>query len=182
MMSRRNARPSRRTRRASLVVLVVALLTLGALTASAFAQPNRTVRTTGTISFQPNVHLNSNLQFSPGPLRAASGSSVTWQHHDRSGDPHTVTIVDAADLPQTLEDLFGPPPAAILDAFEGHFPNGAPVPVLDDGTAGLSGVGDSLLFFPGQTISAEVTAAPGETLSYICIFHPWMQGQITVTR
>lgn len=176
------SRKSRVVRRVLFSAVALGLVIGGVVGGSALAQPpDKTVKTTGTLHFQPNAIISSNLQFSPGPIRVASGDTVTWVHHDRTEEPHTVTIVDEADLPQTIEDLFAPPPPAVIDAFEGHFPNGAPVPVLDAGEAGLDGVGDSLLLFPGGTISSEVSAAPGETLSYMCIIHPWMQGEITVT-
>jgi hypothetical protein len=52
--------------------------------------------------------------------------------------------------------------------------------VVNVGAPGLDQPGDSLLFFPGESISAEVSAAAGTTLSYLCAIHPWMIGSITV--
>jgi plastocyanin len=40
--------------------------------------------------------------------------------------------------------------------------------------------GDSILILPGQTITVTVTAPAGTHLHFICIFHPWMQGEIIV--
>jgi hypothetical protein len=48
------------------------------------------------------------------------------------------------------------------------------------GGPGLDQSGDSLLFFAGESISAEISAAAGTTLYYLCAIHPWMQGSITV--
>jgi len=40
--------------------------------------------------------------------------------------------------------------------------------------------GDSIFILPGQTITVTVTASPGAHLHFMCIFHPWMQGEIIV--
>ena len=53
-------------------------------------------------------------------------------------------------------------------------------PVVDVGSPGFNEPGDSLFFGQGESISADVTAAPGTTLKYLCAIHPWMQGTITV--
>jgi hypothetical protein len=44
----------------------------------------------------------------------------------------------------------------------------------------VSVAGDSILILPGQIITVTVTAAPGTHLHFVCIFHPWMQGEIIV--
>jgi hypothetical protein len=42
--------------------------------------------------------------------------------------------------------------------------------------------GDSLLIDAEQPVTrARVTAAPGTTLHFICVIHPWMQGKLRVT-
>lgn len=81
-------------------------------------------------------------------------------------------------MPQTFEDLFiGDCPTCDAAGFE-HFVNGD---LVVDGGDGFNAVGDSILFFDGVTVQIDVTAAPGTTLSFLCIIHPWMQGSITVT-
>ena len=40
--------------------------------------------------------------------------------------------------------------------------------------------GDSVLLLPGQAFTFTVTAPAGTHLHFICIFHPWMQGEIVV--
>ncbi|MGH2651068.1 MAG: cupredoxin domain-containing protein, partial [Actinomycetota bacterium] len=62
----------------------------------------------------------------------------------------------------------------------GHFGGGPPVLVIEVGGPGLDAPGDSLLLFPGESISASVSAPAGSTLFYLCAIHPWMQGSITV--
>jgi len=40
--------------------------------------------------------------------------------------------------------------------------------------------GDSVLLLPGQTFTLTVSAPVGTHLHFMCIFHPWMQGEIVV--
>ena len=37
-----------------------------------------------------------------------------------------------------------------------------------------------MLIFEGQEIGANVTAASGTTLHFLCAIHPWMQGRLVV--
>ena len=40
--------------------------------------------------------------------------------------------------------------------------------------------GDSVLLLPGQTFTLTVTAPAGTHIHFMCIFHPWMQGELVV--
>jgi plastocyanin len=165
------------------VILMGLLGLLGlAFAGSVSAGPGRTVRITGDEKFVPNTMIMATLRFTPGPITVASGDTVTWSN--QTDEPHTITIVDASDVPTTIDEVFGctAPGGACSPALAGHFTN-PPTMVLgggSDGTAGLDGVGDSLLVFPNGTISAPVTASAGTTLHYLCAIHPWMIGSINV--
>lgn len=163
------------------ILLIVGLLLISAGVFVVSAGESITVRTMGGIDFKPNVKISSNLRFSPGPATVESGGMVTWVHADDSGEPHTVTIVDQADLPGTFEEAFvdcaaGPCGAALA----GHFSTFPPTLVLEAGAPGLDAPGDSLLFFPGESITATVSAPSGANLYYLCAIHPWMQGVVQV--
>ncbi|MDA4127711.1 MAG: hypothetical protein OK452_11020 [Thaumarchaeota archaeon] len=43
--------------------------------------------------------------------------------------------------------------------------------------------GDSVIIFPGEQIMISISSSvePGTTLHFMCVFHPWMQGEIIVT-
>jgi len=156
------------------MVVLVALAATVTLSASA---SSGTVFTRGDEKFVPNAMIQSTLRFSPGRVSASAAQTLTWTHADQTEAPHTVTIVDQADLPVSIDEVFECPACgAALDA---HFAGGLN-PVVNVGAPGLDQPGDSLLFFPGESISAEVSAAAGTTLSYLCAIHAWMQGSITV--
>ena len=153
------------------VVFVLASLSIG------FGK-DKTVRIRGDEKVAINSVLLSTLRFSPGPVTIKSGDTVTWVDADAvDGAPHTITIANAEDLPQTFFDIiFACVPCG--PALAGHFPGGPPVLVLGDGE--LSTPGESLLFFEGGSVSSVINASPGTTLYYLCVIHPWMQGTINV--
>jgi plastocyanin len=159
-----------------LLAMVVSVVLAVTVTFSASASSG-TVFTRGDEKFVQNAMIQSTLRFSPGRVSASAGQTLTWTHADRTEAPHTVTIVDQAELPTTIDEVFACPACGpVLDA---HFAGGLN-PVVNVGAPGLDQPGDSLLFFPGESISAEVSAAAGTTLSYLCAIHAWMQGSITV--
>ena len=161
------------------IVLVATLLIGVGVAYSADAD----VRTRGDNRLVPNALIQSTLKFAPGQVGARSGATLTWVHADKTTEPHTITIVNESELPRTVDEVFEPDCPSCEAAAEGHFASGFP-PVLfvdADGDGGLNTPGDSLWLPPGEQISGTVTAEAGETLSYLCIIHPWMQGSIRVS-
>jgi plastocyanin len=162
------------------VVLAVGLAVILS-TGIVLAASDQTVRTNGDNKFVPNAMIQSTLRFTPGKIGVASGEAVTWQHDDRTTEPHTVTIVAESDLPTTVDEVFGcqAPGEPCGDALAAHF-GPPPNQVVNAGAPGLDAPGDSLLFFDDQSVTATVSAPSGARLFYLCAIHPWMQGQITV--
>jgi len=166
----------------SLAAISVSAVLCLALAGSVSAGPARTVQILGTEHFVPNAMIQATLRFTPGPIVVASGDTVTWAN--RTGEAHTITVVAAADVPTTVDEVFGcgAPGGPCAAALAGHGTD--PLTIVlgggADGTAGLDGVGDSLLVFPDGSISAQVTAPAGATLHYLCAIHPWMIGSIAV--
>jgi len=158
------------------LTFMVAVASALVLTTGVVLAADKTVRTNGDNRFVANAMIQSTLRFTPGTIRVESGSEVTWQHDDRTTEPHTITIVEEADLPTSADEVFAC--EACGAALDGHFGGGGPV--LDVGALGLDAPGDSLLFFDGESVTATVSAGPGTTLSYLCAIHPWMQGEINV--
>lgn len=138
---------------------------------------DRTVQTLGDERFVANSLVQATLKFSPGQIKVASGETVSWEHNDKTLAPHTVSIVDAADLPDSIEEVFE---CAVCEEIgEAHF-GGPFTPVVDVGAAGFDQPGDSVFFLPGQGFEMTISAPAGTTLPYMCAIHPWMQGTISV--
>lgn len=164
--------------------LVVGLLTAMLVTlgggASIAGSGDGLVRTIGDETLTPNVQVQANLKFTPGKVRIGSGDSLTVRHDDKTTAPHTLTLVDASEQPQTFEDLFDPTFCPTCDAALGaHFSSFPPTAVVDGGD-GFNEVGDSVLFFEDESLTVDVTAPSGATLAFICAIHPWMQGTLIV--
>src|SRR5262245_54168764 len=74
--------------------------------ASAGGASDKTIRTAGTEDVHINSKIFSNLRFSPGQTTVRSGDAITLEHSDQTEEPHTLTIVDANELPSDTEDIF----------------------------------------------------------------------------
>jgi plastocyanin len=139
------------------------------------------VATKGSTTFEPNSNIHSTLRFGSDRIVVASGDRVRWVHRDDDVDPHTITIVKASEVPESVGDVFAGCESCD-HAGEGHFggPFRRKVEDDDDGEFGLDGPGDSLWLDPGGKVSSVVSAPAGTRLNYLCIIHPWMIGKIKV--
>ena len=175
-------------------VLIVGVLLLGAAAAALSVTAlqattgggNRIVRSVGSETFRPNARIASNLRFIPGDIQIRSGGTLKFQHHDSTQEPHTLSIVDRDELPGDIEGVFecGAPDTVCDAIFTTLGESDNPPRVIEGpGTdAGIDGRLDTLLVFPGESVSATVTADAGSTLYYLCAIHAWMQGRIVVTN
>src|SRR6266508_6707138 len=141
-------------RRVAIVAVAFALAVVAGGGAS--ASPS-TVAVRGGEQFVPNALIQSTFRFSPGSISASQGQEITWVDEGQVADAHTITVVDEADLPTDVEEVFGcqAPEEPCGEALAAHLPdpNGPPVPVVDPGGDGLNAPGDSLLLFPDGSIS-----------------------------
>lgn len=174
-------------RRWLLGVLAVVVLLVSMSAGSAVARGDgdggnraRAVNTKGGFDMRPNKFIRSNLRFVPGTIRVHSGDEVTWRDQDNWPEPHTITVVNEDELPDTPEEVFGCFDSGPCSLAGGHFATDPPTPVLNEGAPGLDTRGDSLFLEDGGEISATVSASPGTTLHYLCAIHAWMQGRIKV--
>lgn len=169
-----------RTRALVAVALAVAAAGLSAPPASATQAAARISIFEG-VEFEPGGPLVLDWGYAPGNASVPSGATVRWTNPAQNFDPHTVTVVRAAQVPQTADEVFACFGGICGQVAERHFGAGEPVRLLNTGRTGLNRSGDSRLLFPGQTVFATVTAPAGTTLHYICALHPWMQAKLTVT-
>jgi plastocyanin len=162
---------------AVLVAISLAALTL---TTTASGATDKTVKSQGTEQFVPNSKIMSTLRFAPGHVVVRSGDTLNFQHADQTDEPHTLSIINADEVPSTIDqvfecgvcnDVFG---LVQQEPTSSMFVNGP-------GTGpGIDGRLDTLFLLPGESVSARVTAPSGSTLHYFCAIHPWMQGRIDV--
>ena len=176
-------RPLRRWAR-RLVVLAALSLAALTLTTAASGAADKTVKTKGDETFVPNSKIMATLKFAPGRVVVNSGDTLTLQHDDKTQAPHTLSIVDADEVPTTIDEVFEcGAPGTVCDEVFGLFPGEPTSSVFVDapGTGpGIDGRLDTLFVLPGESVSATVTAPAGSTLPYLCAIHPWMLGEIEV--
>ena len=168
-----------------LITALAAVAITVALSASAGSAGNgRTVKTEGDELFVPNAKIQATFKFAPGHITIKSGETLTFSHGDKSQEPHTLSIVNKDEVPDSLDAVFncGAPGTPCFDVFNQFPSEPADSTFLDAaGTgAGIDGRLDTLFITPGGSISAPVTAPSGSTLYFICAIHPWMQGEIDV--
>jgi plastocyanin len=167
-----------------MAIAMVATVTRGMVNADG----GKKVDVKGLETFESNSLFLSNLRFAPEHIKVDKGETVTWTDNALTTSPHTITIVERADVPSNFAEAYiclwdkrvlgaDGPCLQFMDAHGGLPPT---TPVVNVGRNGLDAPGDSIFLPPNGSASAEVTARPGTTLHYICIIHPWMQGTITV--
>ena len=172
------------SRRLAILLAVLALAVVaGSAGAGTARGSDRTIRTGGTEAFIPNAKIYSTLRFEPGHIVIKSGETITLTKADKTEAPHTLSIVDAADVPTNVEGVFGcGEPGTVCDEVFQLLGQGPP-PAVTEGpgtAAGIDGRLDTLVIFPGDSVSAPVTAPAGSTLHFMCAIHAWMQGTIDV--
>jgi plastocyanin len=171
----------------------VGLLAGGAMTSSAVAAKKNQIVIKGTFVFRAGKGARDNQRFTPLKQKVKAGSTVTVKNKSKTEDPHTLSFVEKEFLPQSFEAPAADPLFGLHNLSED--PNAVPVFKVDNGAAAADqaanlavdtlgtdqGGGDSMLIFGKAPVQFDVTATAGSKLYYFCIFHPWMQGKITVT-
>jgi plastocyanin len=168
----------------AMVIAMVATVSIGMVS----ADDGKKVDVKGLETFESNSLFLSNLRFAPENIKVDKEEKVTWTDNALTSVPHTITIVDPADLPSNFAEAYicnwdkrilgvDGPCLQFVDAHGGIPPTS---PVVNVGRQGLDTPGDSIFLPPNSSVSAQITAAPGSVLHYICIIHPWMQGTIRV--
>jgi plastocyanin len=172
-------RPLRRWARRLAVLAALSLAAL-TLTTAASGAADKTVKTKGDETFVPNSKIMATLKFAPGHVVVNSGDTLTLQHDDKTQAPHTLSIVDADEVPTTIDEVFVCEVCEeIFDTFPEE-PTGSVFLNAPDTGPGIDGRLDTLFVLPGDSVSAQVTAPAGSTLPYLCAIHPWMLGEIEV--
>lgn len=163
---------------------VLAAIAVGA--AATHASAATIVKVRGGLEVAPNEFIADTLRFAPGTIAVRRGHWVRWVNAAREQTVHTITVVQAANVPVTVAQVNSCPICALA---LGHLADpsdpqnsGIKTLRLNVGAAGFNTQGDSLFLRPHKYIAARITARPGRILHYICAIHPWMQGKILVRR
>jgi hypothetical protein len=155
--------------------------------ALAQAPRNTTIRTVGKVQLKVNRFIKDSVRFNKDSATIRSGGRLTLA--DRSGQPHTFSLVRRSQLPQNvrqMERCFGPGPCDEIAVDHGAVnpetgeEQEPTVPLVNKGAAGFNRIGDSVLIAPRKKVRVNVTAARGKRLYYLCAIHPWMQGRLDV--
>ncbi len=142
------------------------------------------------------------MEFAKGKMKFDGPNSVTVgdkleivnNTDPKQIGPHTFSLVTQGALPKTPQarkGCFTPKHICLAIAqWHGFNPKTEKIskPLVKAGAAGWSTMGNATgkkgdSWFTekkGETVSQEVTAAPGSSLYYLCAVHPWMQGKVGV--
>jgi hypothetical protein len=166
---------------------MLALLGAGALamTAAAPAGAATTLTVKGGPKMKPGHFIMDTMRFAPLTRGVKSGSELTIRN--KTGQPHTLSIVPRSVLPKNasqMDKFFESDTMGEFMQAHGVDPNNEDAPpqnpLVDVGQTGFDQAGDSV-FFAGPSQKIDVTADKGETLNFICLIHPWMQGRLKAT-
>jgi plastocyanin len=176
-----------RTWRATMVAAVaIAATAVGMSPASAASLTS--IKTFEHSKFVPGPRggLVLNWGFDPATVTVHSGSMVRWTHTGH-GEPHTASVVRAADVPKTADEILACflPRSICGKILARHDPGNDQQPpfhtVVNSGAPGVNQAGDSVFLLPQKSVTVRVTAPSGTVLHYICAFHAWMQAKIRVS-
>jgi len=127
-------------------------------------------------SFEPHTvsQVNACDSLAPGTVCLAALLA-----HDPSGIPPTTAPIPP--YPNSCEAFTGPPAYYQCIKAGVGLNNGTAFPGLSTSFTSTTS-GDSIILFPSESFMVQITAPAGTVLHYMCIIHPWMQGEIIVTK
>lgn len=153
-------------RRLAVLSATVALAIVGSIGVGNSAPGGNHIKTIGRNEFVRNALIQSTFRFAPERDFVQSGNRITLTN--TNSEPHTLTIVARRSRPSSTEEVFS---CKVCRKYP---------PKNNVGRKGVNRIGDSRFVKPGDSISFRVTAPAGKKLYYMCVIHPWMQGQIIV--
>jgi hypothetical protein len=172
--------------------LSLAVAMTGSTGVAGAAGPSRvTVKAVSTTKVKINRYIQDGLRWDKDSYKIKSGGTLHIVNGDGTEGPHTFTVVAEKDLPRTAAQINNCKICKTLGEAHGADPNSdAPpkFPFLENGVgqatapsvdragdSGITGEGKK-----GESIDLKVTARKGKELYFMCLIHPWMQGEVTV--
>jgi plastocyanin len=188
---------------ASAIALAMPVVATGSAAWGSSGGPaSATVKIVGVETFKPNFYQNT-FAFPTKATKVRSGGTVTW--NNLTSDAHSMSLIAERDFPTSVQGnavtnaIFavqlptGAPPNFVVDDGVGVPPTGVPdfhEKSHSNGPTAAPTVGDSVLIDTSNpanahggptSVTVKANAPAGTELFYVCIFHPWMQGEIDVT-
>jgi hypothetical protein len=168
-------------------VAVAAVAVGSALAASSAAPKTDHIKAVGGIQAKPGFYVKDLLRYTPYKSSVKSGGTivVTGGKGGFSEGPHSFSLVKKSQLPKNGAQINNCKVCGQIAQAHGidpNDPNSQPTTLTADGGDGFNKPGDSAII-DGQNVKSlklNVTAKKGTTLYYMCGFHPWMQGSVTV--
>jgi plastocyanin len=171
--------PRRRLFRALPVVAAVGAVAAVPAIAATSAPSKATLHTVGKVTFKINRFAQDGSRFDKDVVTIKSGGTLTVA--DKSGEPHTFSLVTKKQLPKTPNQINNCQVCNTIGAGHQLDQNGNPtVLTVDPGNDGFNKAGDSQVIVPKKSVKLKITAKKGTTLYYMCLIHPWMQGKLSV--
>lgn len=175
------------------VTALAAVIATGAIASTGKTSSTTTVKAIQAgFKVKINRYIQDGLRWDKDSYKVPSGGTIRVVNNYADEGPHTFTIVKRKDAPRTIAQLFKCKVCETLGKAHGADPNSdAPpkFPFLEDGVgqqdppsidkpgdSGVTGEGKK-----GESIDLPVSAAPGTKLWMMCLIHPWMQAEISVT-
>ena len=144
-------------------------------------------RATGNVvSIGPGTKKAEDYAFHPAKKKVAAGSTITFRM-DAGNELHTVTFGPKAYVAGVERKLFPTSPANPAFGSEGFYPTDQPTSgpaVVTPTSHGNGFVNSGMLSDRGVSAilpkTFSVTFPTAGTFTYICMYHPFMRGTITV--
>jgi plastocyanin len=165
---------------AAAVAVVAAAIAVPALAATPPAKVTQPI--VGGPAFVPNRLIGDSMHFKRDRVDIKNGGTITLA--DKTKAPHSFSLVKRTQVPRTARSVEGCEKGACgklavdhgaINPVTGEFQDPT-APLVNKGKAGFNQPGDSVLIPPGGKVKVKVTS--GQSLYYICAFHPWMNGAI----
>lgn len=173
------------------LVVAVALGATGVSLAASKSAPKKvSVKAVQTLKVKINRYIQDGLRWDKDTYKVASGGTIHVVNNAAGEGPHTFTVVAKKDLPKTVAQINNCKICNTLGAAHGADPSSdAPpkFPFLENGVGqatppNIDKAGDSALVEDkkGAIDDLKVTAKKGSELYFMCLIHPWMQGEVQV--
>lgn len=181
-------RGSRKLLAVPVAVVAVAGVAVGSAVAASSGAPKvDKIKIVSSMKVKPGFYIQDGLRFTPYKSSVKSGGTITVSGAKSAYNegPHSFSLVKKSQLPKTAKQVENCKVCGKLAQEHGFNPNdenSQPTHPFVDGGDGFNKPGDSALIDGQQvkTLKLKVTAKKGTTLYYMCGFHPWMQGSVTV--